>query len=295
MDILDERLYHIHHGDCIPHLHELPERWADAAIFSPPFPSVFSYTSLPEDLGNSEDLKGEMKIHFGYFYRAMLRVLKPGRVMIVHVTQIHKRKRDGEAGVFDFRGFNIRLAQRAGFVFDYDWCIRRNPQAQAIRTRKWELKFQGLETDRAISRGAMPDYLLKFRAPGDNAVPIASRGEVSRNDWIEWAECTWTNIRETDTLNVARGRGEQDTRHICALQLELIRRLVKLYTNPGEIVLSPFAGIGSEIYSALLLSRRGYGIEIKDEYYRAALENCEKAIALRQEEQKTLFDQVGAV
>src|SRR6185437_4395317 len=162
---------------------------------------------------------------------------------------------------------NIRLAERSGLVFEYDWCIRKNPQSQAIRTRSRELQFAGLESDRSRTRGSIPDYLLKFTTPGDNEIPIDSESQVSRNQWIEWAECCWMDIRETDTLNVQEGRGQDDTRHICALQLGVIDRLVRLYSNPGEIVFSPFAGIGSEGYVSLKRDRRFYGCEIKDEYH----------------------------
>lgn len=288
----DIELFHIYHGDCIPHLLEMPGESIDFACFSPPFPSTFAYTPFESDLGNSEDLSREGKIHFGFFFRALIRVMKPGRVVALHVAQVHRKKRDGEFGIYDFRGLLIRLAIRVGFIFDYDWVIRKNPQAQAIRTRKWELKFQGLETDRAISRGAMPDYLLKFRAPGENQTPIDSEGEVSRNNWIDWAECCWRDIKETDTLNVVEGRGKDDTKHICALQLGVIERLVKLYTNPSELVLSPFAGIGSELYTALKLGRRAYGIELKQEYHAAALKNCRRALAEREAMQHDLLSEV---
>lgn len=282
--------YRIHHGDCIPYMGTMPDASVDMAVFSPPFPSVFAYTSSPSDLGNSDDVAGEAKLHLSFFYHQFARIVKPGRVIMVHVQQISRLKRSGEAGMFDFRGMNIRLGQRAGLVYDYDWCIRKNPQAQAIRTKKWELKFQGLESDRAQSRGALPDFLIKFRAPGENKVPVDSEGEVNRNDWIEWAECTWRDIKETGTLNKDEGRGEEDTKHIAPLQLEVIHRLVKLYTNPGEIVFSPFAGIGSEGYVALKNGRKFIGAELKDEYHAAALVNMERAISKRKEESKTLFD-----
>lgn len=284
MTLLNEgESYKIHHGDCITHLAEMPERSVDFSVYSPPFPAVYAYTSLAEDIGNSEDLTREAKLHFGFFFRQMIRVVKPGRVMVVHCTQIPRMKRCGGVGLFDFRGMLIRLAERSGFVFEYDWSIRKNPQSQAIRTRSRELQFAGLESDRAKSRGAIPDYLLKFRAPGENAVPIESEGQVSRNQWIEWAEGCWGDVRETDTLNVAEGRSESDTRHICPLQLGVIDRLVRLYSNPGEIVFSPFAGIGSELYTALKLGRSAYGCEIKPEYHEAALKNCRRAVKSRDE------------
>jgi len=290
MLIPDGQEYAVHAGDCIEHMAEMPEASVDFAVFSPPFPSLYAYTSEECDVGNTDDLDGEAKLHLSFFYSMLRRVVKPGRVIVVHVAQIPRLKRSGFDGLFDFRGLNIRLGHRSGLVFEYDWSVRKNPQAQAIRTRSRELQFAGLESDRAKSRGALPDYLIKFRVPGDNAVSVDSDGDVSRNDWIEWAEHHWHDIRETDTLNTTEAKGENDTKHICPLQLGVINRLVRLYTNPGEIVFSPFAGIGSEGYEALRLGRRFYGCEIKPEYLEAMDRNLRKAIEARKEEQTTLFD-----
>jgi DNA modification methylase len=276
--------------DCIQHMPKMPAASVDFSVFSPPFPSLYAYTDSESDIGNSEDMRGDAKLHLSFFFHQLSRIVKPGRAIVVHVMQIPRLKRTGEVGLCDFRGLNIRLGERAGLVYEYDWAVRKNPQAQAIRTRSRELQFAGLESDRAKSRGCLPDYLIKFRVPGDNAVPVDSEGQVSRNDWIQWAEGCWTDIRDTDTLNVADGRGEKDTKHICPLQLPVIRRLVRLYTNPHEIVFSPFAGIGSEGYASLLLGRRFYGTEIKDEYIRAARENCAKAES-KEHEQLGLFQE----
>lgn len=289
-DLLKGQKYAIHHGDCIEHMATLPAACFDCSVFSPPFPALYAYTSSEADIGNSENLKTEAKLHLSFFYKQLARVIKPGRVIVVHVAQIPRMKRAGGEGVFDFRGLNIRLGERAGLVFDYDWSVRKNPQAQAIRTKSHNLQFAGLERDRANSRGALPDYLLKFRVPGENAEKIVSENQVSRQEWIEWAECCWTDIKETDTLNVSEGRGEDDTKHICPLQLGVINRLVRLYSNPGEIVFSPFAGIGSELFVALRLSRCAYGCELKDEYHKAAIRNCERAIRQTVAEQKEMFD-----
>ena len=282
--------YVLHFGDCITHMATMPPASMDMSVFSPPFPALYAYTSDEADIGNSEDLKGETKLHLSYFYGQLARIVKPGRVVMVHVMQIPRMKRSGEVGLCDFRGLNIRIGERAGLVYEYDWSVRKNPQAQAIRTKSRELQFSGLESDRAKSRGCLPDYLIKFRAPGDNDVAVDTPEEVSRNEWISWAECCWTDIRETDTLNVREGRGEDDTKHICPLQLGVIDRLVRLYTNPGEIVFSPFAGIGSEGFTALKLGRRFYGCELKREYYDAAINNLERAIDHRQRaQQASLF------
>ena len=291
----DKQQYAVHHGDCIPHMLEvMPPASVDFSVFSPPFPSLFSYTSKPEDIGNSEDLRGEAKLHLGWFYAGLRRVLKPGRACIVHVMQIPRLKRSGEVGLHDYRGINIRMGERAGLVYEYDWAIRKNPQAQAIRTKSRELQFSGLESDRARQRGALADYLIKFRAPGDNSIAVDSEGEVSRNEWIDWAECCWGDIKETDTLNVREARSEEDTRHICPLQLGVIDRVVRLYTNPGELVFSPFTGIGSEGYVSLQRGRRFYGCELKPEYHVQAMKNLAKARKVHEQNSKTLFDTVTA-
>lgn len=291
----DKQQYAVHHGDCIPHMLEvMPPASVDFSVFSPPFPSLFSYTSKAEDIGNSEDLRGEAKLHLGWFYAGLRRVLKPGRACIVHVMQIPRLKRSGEVGLHDYRGINIRMGERAGLVYEYDWAIRKNPQAQAIRTKSRELQFSGLESDRARQRGALADYLIKFRAPGDNSIAVDSEGEVSRNEWIDWAECCWGDIKETDTLNVREARSEEDTRHICPLQLGVIDRVVRLYTNPGELVFSPFTGIGSEGYVSIQRGRRFYGCELKPEYHAQAMKNLAKARKVHEQNSKTLFDAVTA-
>lgn len=286
----------IHEGDCIPHmLSDMEPASVDFSVFSPPFPMLYAYTSEACDIGNSEDLKGEAKIHLGYFYRGLARVLKPGRVAVVHVMQIPRLKRSGGEGLFDFRGLNIRLGERAGLTYEYDWCVRKNPQAQAIRTKSHNLQFAGLERDRANARGALPDYLIKFRAKGENDTPVVSGKDVTRNDWINWAEACWSDIKETDTLNTAEAKAEGDTRHICPLQLGVINRLIRLYSNPGETVFSPFTGIGSEGYEALKLGRQFYGCEIKPEYIQTARKNLARAVRTRVSEQRTMFDALETV
>lgn len=279
------------HGDCIPQMtEEMPEKSVDMAVFSPPFPSLYAYSSSEADIGNHDSVNDEAQLHLRYFYRGLARVLKPGRVAIVHVCQIPRMKRSGEAGLCDFRGINIRLGERCGLVYEYDWLIRKNPQAQAIRTRSRELQFAGLETDRAKQRGTIADYLIKFRAPGENARAINDPHQVSRNQWIDWAEAAWFDIKETNTLNAAAARSEDDTRHICPLQLDVIERCVRLYSDPGEIVFSPFAGIGSEGFVALKLDRRFYGCELKAEYVAQAKKNLTRALEKQKSQPLLPFD-----
>ncbi len=291
--LADGKEYEVILGDCIEHMSLMPAESIDLMVTSVPFPSMFSYTSESGDLGNSEDLQHETKIHFSFWFRQLIRVIKPGRVAVIHAMQIPRMKRIGGVGMFDFRGFLIRLGERAGLVWEYDWIVRKNPQAQAIRTRSRELQFIGLEKDRAKSRGAMGDYLLKFRAPGENKITVDSECSVSRNEWIDWAECCWNNIKETDTLNVRGTKGENDTRHICPMGLPVIERLVRLFTNPGEIVFDPFTGIGSSGVVAVKHGRRFYGCELKPEYHAAALANIQSAINAREaDKQQDLFASV---
>jgi DNA modification methylase len=281
-DVLNGEQFHVAHADCIEHMATLPDACMDFCAHSPPFPSVYAYTSFDQDIGNSEDFKGDAKLHLSFYLRQLVRVMKPGRVVVIHVQQVPRMKRSGGRGLHDFRGLMIRLAERAGFIYEYDWLVRKNPQAQALRTKSHNLQFAGLERDRANSRGTLCDYLIKFQVPGDNETPIQSEDQVSRNDWISWAEGAWFDIRETDTLNGQKGkeaaRSEEDTKHICPLQLEVVERLVRLYSNPDEIVFSPFAGIGSELVTALKLGRRAYGCELKSEYYHESVRNCDKAV-----------------
>jgi DNA modification methylase len=293
--------WHVHHGDCIEHMAEMPAASVDFTVFSPPFPALYAYTPSDQDIGNSEDLGADGKLHLSFFYRQLARVMKPGRVAIVHVMQIPRMKRTGGQGLNDFRGLNIRIAERAGLIYEYDWSVRKNPQAQAIRTKSRELQFSGLESDRSRTRGTLNDYLIKFTAPGENKVKIDAKDQVTRNDWIKWAEGTWDDIQETDTLNTRSAKSEDDVKHICPLQLEVIRRCILLFSNPSELVFSPFTGIGSEGYTALggkspktgnriAMPRQFYGCELKDEYYHEACRNLAKAESQTEiEESASLF------
>jgi DNA modification methylase len=302
MPIFNDESWDIHHGDCITHMMEdMPEESIDFAVFSPPFPSLYAYSDATGDIGNVDSMGGEAAVHLSFMFHGLARVLKPGRAAVVHVCQIPRMKRSGGVGLCDFRGTNIRLGERAGLTYEYDWTVRKNPQSQAIRTRSRELQFSGLENDRAAQRGTLNDYLIKFRKPGENKVKIDTKAQVSRNDWIAWAEGCWDDVHETDTLNTKVAKSEEDTKHICPLQLEVIRRCVLLYTNPGEIVFSPFAGIGSEGFISLggtspktkrsiIDARRFYGCELKPEYFEQAKRNLTLAVNQRESvQQRGLF------
>lgn len=276
-------------GDSADVLTGLPEVSVDLSIFSPPFQSLFTYSASERDLGNSHDPALFWR-HFSFISAQLLRVMKPGRLVCVHVAQLVSTKAyHGEIGLIDFRGDTIRHFREAGFIHHGEVVIDKDPQAQAIRTKSKSLLFVQLEKDASWLRPALADYILIFRAPGENATPI--HPDISRNDWIEWARPIWYGIRESDTLNVAAARENDDERHICPLQLGTIERCVRLWSNAGETVLSPFAGIGSEGYEAVRLGRRFVGVELKPAYFRVAANNLRTAELTSRE--KDLFTLAG--
>lgn len=275
-------------GDSCERLAEVADNSVDLSIFSPPFASLFTYSPSDRDLGNCAG-KAEFQEHYRFIVDELLRVLKPGRLCVVHCQQLATQKgRDGAIGLYDFRGDLIRTHVDAGWIFHGEVTIDKDPQAQAIRTKATSLMFVTLNRDSAMSRPAMADYLLMFRKPGDNEVAI--KPECDNETWIEWARPVWFDIRETNTLNTTVARDDADERHICPLQLDLIERVIRLWSNRGETVLTPFLGIGSEVYSAVKLGRRGIGCELKPSYWRTAVNNLQTL-----EEQMslpTLFDDV---
>jgi DNA modification methylase len=265
----------LYNGDSGEALPGLPAHSIDLAVFSPPFATLYTYSASDRDLGNCSS-DGQFWEHFGFISRELLRVMKPGRNVCVHVAQIPSQKaKDGVIGLKDFRGDTIRHFQAAGFVYHGEVCIDKDPQAQAIRTKSKGLLFNQMRRDAAWSRPALADYILIFRAPGENTVPI--HPDITNDQWIEWARPVWYGIRETETLNTAEGREAEDERHICPLQLGTIERCVRLWSNPGETVLSPFAGIGSEGYVSVKHGRRFVGVELKGSYYRAGVRNLRRA------------------
>lgn len=258
-------------GDSCERLGELPDESIDLSVYSPPFASLFTYSPSERDLGNSAN-RAEFLEHYGFIIRENLRLTKPGRLACIHVQQLATTKvTHGYSGLTDFRGDVIRAYVDNGWWFHGEVTVNKDPQAQAIRTKAHALTFATKNRDSAGTRPALADYLLIFRKPGDNDVPI--KNDVSNDEWIEWAQPVWWDIKETNTLNVRVARDEADERHICPLQLDFIERCVRLWSNPGETVLSPFAGIGSEIYMARKLGRRGIGCELKPSYWRTAVDN----------------------
>lgn len=270
--------WHLMLGDSCERLTELDGNSVDLSVYSPPFASLFTYSPSERDLGNCSD-DDEFIEHYGYVLAELLRVTKPGRLSCVHVQQLTNTKvMHGVTSLRDFRGKVIRAHEQAGWLFHGEVTVDKDPQAQAIRTHSQALLFVQLHRDSTKSRPALADYVLIFRKPGDNAVPVIP--DIDNDTWIQWARPIWYGIRETDTLNAAVAREEADERHICPLQLPLIERCVRLWSNPAETVLSPFAGIGSEGVGAIRAGRDFAGIELKPSYWRTAVRNLEAAEAL---------------
>jgi DNA modification methylase len=265
-------------GDCVEVMAELSEASVDLSVFSPPFESLFTYTNSERDIGNCST-RAEFLDHLGFMVRGLLRITKPGRLSCVHIAQTATTKAThGVIGLTDLRGAVIESYAREGWVYQGEVCNDKDPQAQAIRAHSKALLFVQLERDASWLRPALADYILVFRKPGENAIAI--HPDISREDWIEWARPIWYGIRESDTLNVAEGRAEADDRHVCALQLGVIERCIRLWSNSGELVFSPFAGIGSEGYEALKQGRRFLGVELKPSYAETAVKNLRRAETL---------------
>ena len=265
-------------GDCIEVLGEQPDASVDLSVYSPPFSSLYTYSASERDIGNCAT-HDEFLEHMGFFIRQLLRVTKPGRLTCCHIAQVTSTKAThGVIGLIDLRGAMVKAYTDAGWIYHGDVCIDKDPQAQAIRTHSKALLFVQLRKDSSWLRPALADYILVFRAPGENAVPISP--DLSNDEWIEWARPIWYGIKETDTLNTAVAKENDDERHICPLQLGTIERCIRLWSNPGDLICSPFAGIGSEGYEAVRLGRQYLGIELKESYWRTAVRNLQTAETL---------------
>lgn len=275
----------LYNGDSMEVVKGIPDGSVALSVFSPPFASLYTYSSSERDLGNSRDHE-EFFSGFGFLIEELLRVTMPGRICAVHCQDLSTTKAaHGVIGLRDFPGDIIRAFSAKGWIYDGRITIDKCPQAQAIRTKSKALLFVQLEKDSSWSRPAMGDYIIRFRAPGENKIQI--KPDLSRDEWILWARPVWQDIDETDTLNAAIAREEKDERHICPLQLGTIERCVRLWSNPGETVFSPFAGIGSEGFVSLQKGRKFIGIELKESYYKTAVRNLTGAC-----KQTSIFDRI---
>lgn len=277
-------------GDSCERIAELDANSIDLSVFSPPFISLYTYTPTERDMGNSKN-EGEFFAQFQFIINGLMRATRPGRNCCVHVQQIALTKvNNGVIGIKDFRGDVIRQFVASGWIFHGEVTIDKNPQVQAIRTKTKGLMFQQLHKDSTANRPAFADYLLIFQKPGENEVEVVP--DVTNEEWITWAHPVWYDIKETDVLNAAVARSSEDERHICPLQLGLIERCIRLWTNDGEVVFDPFAGIGSTGHEAVRLGRSFVGIELKPEYFQTATKNLRQAELKR--DQVTLFDLIDA-
>jgi len=289
--------YAIYNGDCVEVIAGLPDKSVDYSIFSPPFSSLYTYSNSPRDMGNARN-DGEFFEQFQFLIKQLARVMKPGRNVSFHCMQLPTSKeRDGYIGLKDFRGDLIRAFQAEGFIYASEVTIWKDPVTAMQRTKALGLLHKTVRGNGSFSRQGIPDFLVTMRAPGE----IADDDKVRhyRNDaelldvcekegkdyaeqecnvlpveeWQQLASPVWMDINPSDTLQFKSAREHDDERHICPLQLEVIRRGIKLWTNPGDVVLTPFLGIGSEVYTAVEMGRRGVGAELKESYFKQAAKN----------------------
>jgi hypothetical protein len=261
-------------GDSVEVARDIPSDSIHYSIFSPPFASLYTYSNSPRDMGNCTD-HSEFQEHFGFLITELFRTTMPGRLVSVHCMNLPTVKvRDGVIGVRDFRGEIIRSFCEAGFVYHSEVCIWKDPVTAMQRTKALGLLYKQLRKDSAMSRMGIPDYVVTFRKNGENPEPVTKTHEgFPVKLWQNYASPIWTDINPSDTLQYRSAREHNDEKHICPLQLQVIRRCVRLWTNPGDTVFSPFAGIGSEGYVALEEGRKFYGIELKESYFQQAVKN----------------------
>lgn len=268
-----------YNGDCVEVVSALPERSVDYSIFSPPFASLYTYSNSPRDMGNCRT-DAEFFEHFGHLIDALARVMRPGRNVSFHCMLLPTSKeRDGYIGLKDFRGDLIRAFQARGFVFHSEVVIWKDPVTAMQRTKALGLLHKSVRENASMCRQGIPDYLVTMRAPGENDLRVKHDSKQYPVDkWQKVASPIWMDIDPSDTLQYRSAREHDDERHICPLQLEVIRRGIDLWTNPGEVVLSPFMGIGSEGFVALEMQRRFVGVELKRSYFEQAARNLASAV-----------------
>jgi len=279
--------YVLYNGDSAEILKGLPAGSVHYSIFSPPFASLYTYSNSERDLGNCRTTT-EFYEQFKFIVDELYRVLMPGRLLSFHCMDLPlSKERDGIIGIRDFRGELIKLFEDSGFVLHSQVCIWKDPVTAMQRTKAIGLLHKQLKKDSCMSRQGIPDYLVTMRKPGENPEPVSHTNETFPvQAWQRYASPVWMDINPSDTLQASSARDEKDERHICPLQLPVIRRALNLWTNPGDIVLTPFLGIGSEAYVALEMGRRAIGIELKPSYYQQAVRNCQNVTAV---EQTSLF------
>lgn len=281
MDIIKQQSgenWNLYNGDCVEVVSGLPDSSIDYSIFSPPFASLYTYSNSPRDMGNCRS-DTEFFEHFSFLVAELARVMKPGRNVSFHCMQLPTSKeRDGYIGLKDFRGELIRCFQQHGFIYASEVVIWKDPVTAMQRTKALGLLHKTVRTNASMCRQGIPDYLITMRAPGEVSDKVThDPAQYPVDKWQKAASPVWMDIDPSDTLQYRSAREHDDERHICPLQLDVIRRGVDLWTNPGDIVLSPFAGIGSEGFVALEMGRRFIGAELKESYFNQAVQNLANA------------------
>lgn len=276
-------------GDSVEVLKNYADETFDFSIFSPPFASLYTYSNSERDMGNCTNYSTFAE-HMQFLVKELFRVLKSGRLLSFHCMNLPTTKQNhGFIGVQDFRGDLIRSFQKEGFIYHSEVCIWKDPVTTMQRTKSIGLLYKQLRKDSNLSRQGIPDYLVTMRKPGENAEPITkTHDSFPVGLWQRYASPVWFDINPSDTIQ--KIREEKDERHICPLQLGVIERAVELWTNPNDLVLSPFAGIGSEGYQSLLLGRRFVGIELKEAYFTQACKNLRQAAEQVRQRNGDLFD-----
>ena len=271
--------YALYNGDSAEVLKMLPGGAVHYIIYSPPFQSLYVYSNSDRDLGNCRTAE-EFYQQFRFIGEELYRVLMPGRLMSFHCMNLPTSKeRDGYIGIRDFRGELIKFFQDIGFIYHSEVVIWKDPVTAMQRTKALGLLHKQLKKDSCMSRQGIPDYLVTMRKPGENPERVTHTNEsFPVSMWQRYASPVWMDINPTDTLQYKSARENKDERHICPLQLQVIERGIELWTNPGDIVLTPFMGIGSEAYTAVKMGRKAVGVELKDSYYRQAVANVKNAL-----------------
>lgn len=268
----------IHNADCIDLASEIADESIDFTIYSPPFESLFAYSNSDRDMGNNKSTD-DFRLHYQFFIEQNYRMMKPGRLVVVHCMNLTTSKaNDGYIGIRDFRGDIIRAHQKAGFIYHSEVCIWKDPVVAMQRTKALGLLHKTIKKDSSMSRQGLADYLVIFRKPGQNEKFISHTAEeFPVQMWQKYASPVWFDINQSRTLNFRDARDEDDVKHICPLQLDVIERSMNLWTAPGDLVFSPFTGVGSEGYTAVKMGRRFIGSELKPSYYDQAIKNMEHA------------------
>lgn len=289
----------LYNGDSVEILRGIPDNSIHYSITSIPFASLYTYSNSDRDMGNSRSYE-EFAEQYQFLGKEWYRVMMPGRCVSIHCMNLPTSKeRDGYIGIKDFRGDVIRWMQSLGFIYHSEVCIWKNPVTAMQRTKALGLLHKQIKKDSCMSRQGIPDYLVTFRKPGDNPERVAHTNEtypvshwqnVASPIWAEYASPVWWDINQSDTLNAKTAKDENDERHICPLQLPVIERGVELWSNPNDVVLDPFNGIGSTGYQALKMGRKYVGVELKESYYNVSIKNLQAAEMESGNSEATLFD-----